>query len=171
VNTCNISLAFLLILIISAPCSAENASCAKEPAKIFALRHTETDDSRLDRPLSHRGEERARALVDVIGPAKVSAIYVTELRRTKETAKPLSESQKIATKGIKKEYTNALCQRLCSIHSRETVVVVGHSDTIPDVLQCIGSPSASSVAYGDLFVVTFPDGKASVEKGRFGDPH
>lgn len=157
------------MLAIGTPYAVYGDDCANPPAKVFALRHAETDDSVPDRPLSREGQHRANALVDIIGSAPISAIYTTELRRTKETARPLAESQKIGSMEIKKGQEYDLCARLCSIHSSNLIVVVGHSDTIPTILRCLGSNNTVTAGYGDLFEVTFLGGNVSIVKTRFGE--
>jgi 2,3-bisphosphoglycerate-dependent phosphoglycerate mutase len=49
-------------------------------------------DGRGDPPLSPAGEEQARAIRDTLRDVEVDAIYVTPLRRTRNTAAPLAEA-------------------------------------------------------------------------------
>jgi phosphohistidine phosphatase SixA len=145
------------------------ANCANPPAKAFIVRHANTNDLLPDRPLSETGWKRARALAELIGPEQVSTIYVTELRRTKETAQPLVERLGIKPVEIEQESVTELCRQLCSTPAKQKVVVVGHSNTVPEILSCLGASSGGSIEYGDLFVMTFPQGKATLSKMRYGD--
>jgi hypothetical protein len=53
------------------------------------------------------------------------------------------------------------------------VLVVGHSNTVPEILRALGVTETVTLGdgdFGDLFVVTLrPDGAATMERRRFGD--
>ena len=59
---------------------------------IFIVRHAEKATSGGDNPdLSEAGRARAETLASMLKDAGVSAIYVTEFKRTQQTADPLAK--------------------------------------------------------------------------------
>jgi broad specificity phosphatase PhoE len=106
---------------------------------IILVRHAErvpapmTDDA----PLTDAGKSRAERLASVLAKADVKAIFVTRFRRTQETARPLAE--RLGLTPLVESDTDALVAKLRT-HGAETVLVVGHSDTVPDVIRAFGGP-------------------------------
>ncbi len=52
------------------------------------------------------------------------------------------------------------------------IVVVGHSNTVPELVRALGVNSNIELTegdYGDLFVVTLEGGAARLSRQRFGD--
>ena len=70
-----------------------NASLQYNPAqRVFLVRHAERfNDSREDPPLTAQGKERAKALVDTLRDAAVTAIITSQWLRAKDTAQPLAD--------------------------------------------------------------------------------
>jgi broad specificity phosphatase PhoE len=143
--------------------------CSNPPDTILVVRHAERSDDTYDSPLSIQGWKRAVALLDAIGHEKISAIYSTQMIRTKHTALPLSIYKDIKPTEVHKDKIGELCNALCSRHKNQTVLVVGHSDTIGQLFSCLGITKTVYPEYGDLFIVTFLSGDAAFEKSRFGE--
>jgi len=133
------------------------------------VRHAEKSGFTYDSPLSNKDSKRAEALINAIGNEKLSAIYSTQMIRTKQTAHPISIYKGIQPTEVDKDQIGELCQVLCTLHKKETVLVVGHSDTIPELFTCLGITKTVDPEYGDLFIVTFPSGGAAFEKSHFGE--
>lgn len=128
-----------------------------EGQTIFLVRHAERADAgraaENDPGLSETGEARASALAATLRDAGISAIYVTEYKRTRETAKPLAEKIGITPTIIDAKQTSQLVAKLKSAPGR--VLVVGHSNTLPEVLKALGIASPPVIGendYDDLFV-------------------
>src|SRR3990172_10886646 len=60
------------------------------PVTVFVVRHAEKGPESPDPALTPAGQERARALARVLADASVLAVFVTEFKRTQETAEPLA---------------------------------------------------------------------------------
>jgi broad specificity phosphatase PhoE len=87
--------------------------------------------------------------------AGVGAIYVTEFKRTQQTAAPLSKALGIPVTTVPARETAALVEKLKS--SKETVLVVGHSNTVPEIVKGLGIPDAPTIAeteYDNLLIVS-----------------
>ena len=78
-------------------------TAAAEPRAIFLVRHAERAaiSGRVpsDTGLSAEGKMRAQHLVETLKDAKITAIYTSEYKRTKETATPLAQSLGIQPAG------------------------------------------------------------------------
>ncbi len=147
--------------------SANDFLCESPPERIYLLRHAEKQDYSHDSPLNNEGKRRAESLIEVIGNKPIQAIYTTELTRTIETATPLSIHVKIEIQKIPKDNIDDLLSDICNKNREMTIVVVGHSDTIPIILSKF-KLNIETPAYGDLFVIDFKNGKAASIKKRFG---
>ena len=167
----NMKIAVDIIFLIVFACSTVTYGdqCSIPPDKILVVRHAEKGDFTYDSPLSIQGWKRAVALLDAIGNEELSAIYTTQMIRTKHTALPLSIYKDIQPNEVHKDQIGELCHVLCAEHKKETVLVVGHSDTIPELFSCLGITKTVYPEYGDLFIVTFPSGGAAFKKSHFGE--
>lgn len=117
---------------------------ASAQGTIFLVRHAERADTvpgaspsmGADPSLSEVGHARATSLAVMLKDAGITAIFVTEFKRTQETAAPLAKALGIAPTTIASKDTGALLARL-----RQTTghaLVVGHSNTVPDIVKALG---------------------------------
>jgi broad specificity phosphatase PhoE len=109
---------------------------------ILLVRHAERVQSAMtdDAPLTEAGRARAQRLAAMLAKADVKVIFVTRFVRTQETAKPLADLLHLTP--IEESDTVQLVAKLRA-HGNETVLVVGHSDTVPDVIKAFGGPSVT----------------------------
>jgi broad specificity phosphatase PhoE len=163
------ALASLHRLLAIAALAASGAAAAQPT--IVLVRHAELEGQQMqlppDTPLSEAGRQRAERLAHLLSQAAVSRIYVTDVLRTQQTAQPLAERSAAPVTRFAKPDTAALVQALRQTQDG-TVVVVGHSDTLPAVMAALGGPADLKFAPGDhagVFIVTpRPQGAASVVK-------
>lgn len=118
------------------------------------IRHAEREyglDS-FDHSLTARGFERAQNLVNVLGRTKIDAIYTTPFQRTQQTVQPLA-------KHLKKEISiqdemDLNIKHLTIRHSGETILICGHSFSLPRFLNELGVKDYYSVLeHGNITVV------------------
>ncbi len=148
---------------------------AQAPTTIILVRHAEKAGEPTDRDpeLNEAGRQRAAALARVLGDANISAIYSTPYIRTEKTAAPLAEKLGLVVTitPISRTFVQDLASTLRSEHEGDTVVVVGHSNIVPQTITALGVPLENLEEHEDdwLFVVTLVgDGSASLTKLRFG---
>ncbi|MBI4055997.1 MAG: histidine phosphatase family protein [Elusimicrobia bacterium] len=126
-------------------------------ASIYLVRHAERisqkDDASL---LSRQGKKRAKVLQHVLSSVKLTAIYCTEYKRTQQTAAPVAEAQHLPPTITNSEDIKGLAEKLKAVPIDEDVLVVGHTDTIPDLLKELGAPPIpiAKTDYDNLFIVT-----------------
>lgn len=174
--------ALLLALALSplAGCAPALARSAAGPTTVVVVRHAErASETDRDSPLSPAGEARARALADALADAGISAVLATRYQRTQNTARPLAERLglpvQIEESGTDAETSaQALAERIRTRHAGQTLLVVGHSNTVPLIVRVLGGSEVGPLRSGDydnLFVVTVPaQGPARTIRTRYGAP-
>lgn len=162
------TLATLLLLLVSACGTAVHQSAAPvggETTTIYVVRHAErASEEDRDPPLSEAGRARAEALGDALSHSGVDAVYVTQYRRTRETAEPVARrlGLPIQVDSAGGGWTaGALAERVLTRHQGGTVLIVGHSNTVPAIVHAFGGPHLPELEtsrYGDLFIIDVTPG-------------
>lgn len=107
----------------------------------------------------------------------MSAIYSTQFKRNRDTAKPLSDRLGIAVTEVPVnlqspgDYGKMLAGNILEKHSGQTVVVVGHGNTIGSIVEGLTGRAASlgDIQYSDFIIVTIPPaGGARVIRANYG---
>ena len=155
-----------------------------KPKTVFLVRHAEKEDEpRQDPPLKKVGVARSQELARFLGAAGVKTIYTSQFTRTKLTAEPLAARLGLTATAISLK-SNPTNPRLIAEESTaevvnkimerpgENVLVVGHSNSIPDVIKMLGGdvvPTIDERKFDDLFIVTvYAKGKAKVTHIKYG---
>ena len=128
--------ASVLLTLLAAGCaSAKNHT-------VFLVRHAEkTTDQGDDPALTAEGQSRALRLAEALKPADPAAIFSTQFKRTQQTAKPLADALNLPVTVIEtskehaSQYPNILLERICALPNGASAVVVGHSNTIPGIVE------------------------------------
>lgn len=146
-------LAVLLLCGLARPLLAQEA--------IFVVRHAERADTSADSPLSPAGEARAARLAALLKDAGITRIYTTDLRRTMQTAAPLADALHLTPLALKAGDQAALLARLHAAAVHDRILVVGHSNTVPALLQALGVTPAVTLKddeYDNVFLVVLAPG-------------
>jgi broad specificity phosphatase PhoE len=142
---------------------------------VIVVRHAEkAAQPAADPPLTDAGKARAVALWEAVKDAGVQAVITTQFARAVETAAPTAERL-----GLKGEVVNAAgtdhAMRVAAAvkkHAGETVLVVGHSNTVPAIIAALGAKEPAAIcdeAYDNFYVVRIDaTGKASLIHSRYG---
>lgn len=152
----------LVVFVIAIP------SCAQ--VTVILTRHAEKGAGPPKDPdLSEAGVKRAKLLASMLADSGVDAIYVTEFKRTQQTAAPLAERV-----NVKATVLSDTQQLVKAIRSRQSsvVVVVGHSNTVPAIIAGLGGPKVNIAdpEYDNLFVLTVGSSQSSLLRLHYGDP-
>ena len=141
---------------------------------IVLVRHAEKviDPNNNDPDLSPAGQARAQELVRVLGDSGVNAIYATQYKRTQQTAKPLADKLGLPVMQINSKSTADLITQIRTQHRGQTVFVVGHNNTVPEIIAALGGPQYPTIPeteFDNLYIVTvYRTGKAKVVKLKYG---
>lgn len=107
-----------------------------------------------DPPLSAAGQERAARLATMLSSAGIKHIFTTEYLRTRQTAQPLAQRLKLRAVMAAAKDPAPLAQQIRKVTGN--VLIVGHSNTIPDLLKRLGVKEAVTIGendYDQVFVV------------------
>lgn len=127
-------------------------------ASVFIVRHAERADAVDDKSLlSRKGKKRATLLSKVLSGVPLKAVYTTEYERTQQTAEPTAKAKGLIVTVIDSEKAAELAAELKLKPAETDVLVVGHTDTIPDILKGLGVEPPVEIPNADfdnLFIVT-----------------
>jgi len=145
---------------------------------IVLLRHAEKQTGAIsDAPLTPQGELRAARLAQMFGDAesfgRVQKIYVTDTRRTQQTAAGIAQRLNLKPVVVEaKTSTSDLAKRVLSENRGGLAIVVGHSNTVPQLVAELSRedkvPVIGDEEFDTLYVVTVPTiGRASVLRMKY----
>jgi broad specificity phosphatase PhoE len=119
---------------------------------------------------------RARALLAAVRADGVEAIITTQFLRTKSTAAPTASALGIVPEVVAAGGPTHVQDVAAAIrrHAGQTVLVVGHSNTVPAIVAALGAPPPPPICddeYDDIYVVTVPaSGAAKLLRAKYGEP-
>lgn len=149
-----IVLSLLFVLGVAVPSSAQHT--------VFVVRHAERADAgtsaspmmATDPDLSEIGKARADSLAAALKDAGITAVFTTEYKRTQQTAAPLARSLGLDVTTVSARDLPGLIEKVKAASGN--VLVVGHSNTVGDVIARLGVTETVKVGdsdYDNLFVV------------------
>src|SRR5690606_4551980 len=129
------------------------------------VRHAEkVDDGSRDPSLTDAGNARADALARMLRSRDVVAVYATDFRRTRNTAQPTAAIHDLSIISYDAQApAEAVATRQRRAHASGTVLVVGHSNTVPGIVSALCGCEVAPIdesEYGNLFEVRIRDGAA-----------
>ncbi len=144
---------------------------------VIVLRHAEKELGTIDDPpLSTAGEQRAQELARMFGDttagSRVDAIYISDTRRSSQTAAPLAQRLRLIPETYVARDVDDLLSRIHSAQRGRTTLVVAHSNTVPAIVQRLAPdvrvPAIGENDYDAIFVVSVPSlGPARVLRLRY----
>ena len=115
---------------------------------VFIVRHAEKANSGgKDPELSIEGQKRADALANILKDSQITSVFVTEFKRTQETAAPTARAAHIGPTVVSANDIGALVEKLRAL--KGNALVVGHGNTIPDLLKALGISTPVSIPEDD----------------------
>lgn len=160
----------LAALVLAAP------AVTAQTTTVIVVRHAEkAAEPAADPPLTALGQARANALVDVVRDAGIQAIISTQFARTRGTVAPTAAKLGLSVETVDArlpQHPQLLADGLLATHRGQTVLVVGHSNTVPAIVAALGAPKPADICdagYDNVFVVTVPvSGPATVVRLHYG---
>jgi broad specificity phosphatase PhoE len=166
-----------LVVFLATLCPLLSMAGATVPpvTTVILVRHAEKTVSgpmSADVPLSEAGLTRANELARVLSGAGITAVYTTPYARTRSTAGPIAS--KLGLEPIEVDagggYADALAKELLGKQAGKTVLVVGHSNTTPQLIRKLGGvvSDIGDSEYDNLYVVTIAGSSTSVVRLHYG---
>lgn len=158
--------AALTLIDTSAQAAGEVNGC--KDYDVFILRHLEKDnDGTKDPSLSQLGKLNAKKLAELTVFSNINHAFYTPYKRTYETLEFIDAEKSV----YDPSQTQQLVRKIKDKHCGETVVIAGHSNTVPGLVTAFGGSFTVSYAgqnlsytpdisldendYGSIFRVTF----------------
>lgn len=160
-------LGFILVSFVI--CSFGSSKAFSQEKTIILVRHVEKDvaptaDKR-DPELADVGKERARKLVAATKRYKFDEVYSTDFKRTRQTAEPTATKRKKPVQTYDASKPQELVDKIMA-SKNDKFLVVGHSNTIPQLANLIGKRQVFrdllDIEYSVIWVVKMKNG--AVEK-------
>ena len=160
------------------PASPTGESAAVAGTTVFLVRHAETlypppAEAPGDPPLNRPGRERAARLTEVLRDAGINGILSTDLRRTRQTARPLAARLGLEIEIYDHRTLPEVAERLAAAPG--VFLVSGHSNTTPELVRLLdgdpGEPIDEKTEFDRLYVVTLAPGRSvSTLLLHYGEP-
>ncbi len=157
-------LAFLAMLAaIGAAAVGVGVLRSMDTTTVIVVRHAEKQLGTIeDPPLTTEGEARAERLAAMLATRRdglpITRVFASEARRSQQTAAPLARRLGIAPVTMPARDVRKLVETLKEGPSGTAAVVVGHSNTIPQIVAGLTQGRIAVTVdeddYGALFVVT-----------------
>ena len=158
---------FLLICVFLYFC------CFSSVTKVILVRHAERLNDTDTTSLSPAGFQRASALAHVVESAGITRIFVSDKKRALQTAAPTGAALGITLVQIPAGQTDRFVDSI-KAHRGEVILVVGHSDSVPTIIERLGissPPIIASTEFDHLFVVAFWQFRATMTHLKYGNPN
>lgn len=131
---------------------------------IVLVRHAEKALGTIDDPpLAPEGEQRSERLALIFGERSgaghLDAIYVTDTRRTQQTAAPLAARLHLIPVVLPASDIAGSAVRILKEHRGGTILVVGHSNTLPELIRELSGKLIEPIPdddYGEIYVLSVP---------------
>jgi broad specificity phosphatase PhoE len=166
--------AFLLgWLVLAVGYAVHERIVASAPATlVVVIRHAEKQLDAGENPvLTEAGVARAERLAQQLANPGTAfgfeRIYVSQYLRSRQTAEPLATASGVPMTPVSAEAIEELTARIRRDDAGRRVLVVAHSDTIPDIVHSLAPattvPVMPAAEYGTAYVIALPrSGRATV---------
>jgi len=145
---------------------------------VVLVRHAEKADQSADPVLSEAGMARAEALAATMADRHPVLILTSPLQRTRLTAQPTADAHELSPEAVPLQggaaaHVAAVAERIKALPTDATVLVVGHSNTIPLIARALGYAEAADMPeceYDRLTILQIEGGSVSSRVQRYGAP-
>jgi phosphohistidine phosphatase SixA len=140
-------LLLLALLPALAGCMSMGAQPAPQPT-YYVMRHLHTPAGQRDPDLLPEGQAAAQRLPDLLARERPAIIYVSHFRRTGQTAAALAARYGLTPVVYDPADTPGLVARVRQ--GPWPVLIVGHSNTVPDIIAGLGGDRPAPLAHEDF---------------------
>ena len=172
----------LLLAMPPAPASAGSTQTEAATTTVIVVRHAEKVDDSRDPVLSEAGAKRAEALAEILEHAGLDVVYASQYQRTRLTAMPAAEAAGSSVRiepieGDIEDWAQAFAEQLVQEHPGQTILVAGHSNTVPPLVaalcRCEVAPLADS-DYDRIYILNMAEQASQprfdLVRARYGEP-
>ena len=123
---------------------------------VILIRHAERGAG-ADPALTAAGQARATLLAGMLQDAALSAVFVTDTLRSRQTGTPAAQGAGLQPTLYDANDAAALAATIRTNHPGRTVLVVAHSNTVDDIAAALGSAGVAQLTdtqFDRLFVIS-----------------
>jgi len=128
------------------------------------VRHAEKVDDSRDPELSPEGYKRAELLAEMLSETSIDAVYSTNLIRTKETVRAITEENGIDLQFYDTQNPSETAAGWIEKHRGGVILISGHSNTTPTLANALlgrdhFQDHFNESDYGNLLIITLTDSR------------
>ncbi|MEJ7777615.1 MAG: histidine phosphatase family protein [Sphingomicrobium sp.] len=143
----------LATLVAAAAALSAIAAPATAAGPVYVIRHLQKEAGR-DPALTAQGSAGAQRLSHMLAGNGIKAVFATATRRAQQTGAPLAARLRLPVTTYDPDDTEALVKAV--VAAGGPVLVVGHSNTVPDLVAAFGGDEPAAIAddeYETIYVV------------------
>ena len=147
----------LLLSALLAALVVPFAAAAQEA--VYVIRHAEKELTGEDPSITNEGKARAAAWAEMLQHVGLDVVFTSDAKRTRETGDIIANKLELPAHVVERADTGGLTDLLSFDHEEDTVLVVGHAETIPGILKNFGAFNdldISQTDFANLFIVLQP---------------
>lgn len=129
---------------------------------VYIIRHAEKAAGE-DPTLTPSGRRRAAGWAEMLSQAGLDLVLTSDAARTRETGGVIADALGLPHDSLPAEDIAGLVDTLQFDHEGDVVLIVGHTETIPGILEYLGATESVELArddYASLFVLLDAGGSA-----------
>jgi broad specificity phosphatase PhoE len=138
----------LAAMVLSSAVAAQEA--------VYVIRHAEKELIGDDPSITQEGQARAAAWAEMLLTVELDVVFTSNAKRTQETGNIIANILGLPTHSVDRADTTGLIDILSFDHGEDTVLVVGHAETIPGILEGFGAFNdieISQTDFANLFIL------------------
>lgn len=144
---------------------------------VVLARHGEKAEGQ-DPELTSAGQARAQALAEAVKGARLTRVLATPPKRTQLTAGPAAAAaglkvEPVSLDGGGAAHVARVAAEVRKAKPGETVLVVGHSNTVPEIARALGDANPVALTdcdYDSLTIIDLGSSPPAVVHARYGAP-
>lgn len=146
---------------------------AQNQTTFILVRHAEkANDGTRNPPLNEDGKTRSANLAEMLASQEIAALYSTPFKRTQETLQPIADMKSLEVQSYDPYAKGEWLATLAEKHAGGTVVISGHSNTIPSLANALlGNETFSQFDESDysnlIIIVASEVGKGTLVRLKF----
>lgn len=146
---------------------------AQDQTTFILVRHAEkANDGTRNPPLNEDGKTRSANLAEMLANQEITALYSTPFKRTQETLQPIADMKSMEVQSYDPYAKGEWLATLTEKHAGGTIVISGHSNTIPGLANALlGNETFSQFDesdYSNLIIIVADEvGKGKLVRLKF----
>ena len=151
---------FIRFLFLTIVAVIATGFATKAQEAVYIIRHAVKELTGNDPAITDEGKARASAWAEMLEHVGLDVVFTSDAKRTHQTGAIIAETLGLPLNSVSRSDTAGLIDALSFDHEEDTVLVVGHAETIPSILESLGAFEEIEVSQADfanLFILFQPE--------------